>query len=286
MKLGFLTPYSEEIVKFAGDEPAFECLEISGPPEEWLGDTDEAHAAREKAKAVLEENDIVVASFLGGLPSIQASQDELESELERLGKVMDVCLEMDGAVITGAGPRGYEPSISLEENVERYKEVYSQVAELAAEKGVKIGFENWPAGTPYGENGSLAVTPAAWELMFEAVESDEIGLEFDPSHLIWQGIDPLLAVEEFVGHINMVHCKDTEIFKERLNKVGAFYRGWWRYRLPGFAEFDWEKFFAILHEKGYDGNAVIEHEDPVFSGERRLEGFHRCGKFLSKCILE
>ena len=286
MKLGFLTEYSEEIVKFAGDDPSFECLEISGPPREWLGDTDEACAARENAKSVLEENGIIVASFLGGCPSIRTSKDELEGQLERLSKVMDVCIDMGGAVLTGAGPMGYDPSISLEENVKRYKEVYSPVAELAAEKGVKIGFENWPGGTPYGDGGSLAVTPAAWGLMFDAVQSDEIGLEFDPSHLIWQGIDPLVAVKDFVDHINMAHAKDTEIFKDRLNKTGAFYRGWWRYRLPGFAEFDWEKFFAILHEDGYDGNVVIEHEDPVFSGNRRLEGFHRCGKFLSKCILE
>lgn len=286
MKLGILTGYSEEIVKFAGDDPSFECLEISGPPAEWIGDTDEACAAREKAKALLEENGLVVASFLSGWPSIRTSKDELEGQLERLSKVMDVCIDMDGAVLTGAGPMGYDASISLEENVKRYKEVYSPVAELAAEKGVKIGFENWPGGMPYGDGGSLAVTPAAWELMFDAVKSDQIGLEFDPSHLIWQGIDPLLALKEFVDKVNMVHGKDTEIFKDRLNKTGAFYRGWWRYRLPGFAEFDWEKFFVILHEKGYDGNAVIEHEDPVFSGDRRLEGFHRCGKFLSKCILE
>ena len=288
MKLGFLTGYSEEIVKFAGADVSFDCLEISGPPDEWIGDTDEAHAAREKAKTLLGENGLTVASFLIGWPSIRTSSQDLPAQLDRLSQIMDVCNEMDGAVLAGAGPMGYDPSISLEDNVARYKEVYSHVAELAEEKGVLIGFENWPGGRgPFGEGGNLAVTPEAWGLIFDAVPSKQIGLEFDPSHLIWQWIDVCAAFDEFSDRVYVLHAKDTEIFEDRVRRSGVFRRGgWWRYRLPGFANFDWHRLFATAHERGFDGSVVIEHEDPVFSGDRRLEGFHRCGRFLKGCILD
>ena len=195
MKLGFLTPYSEEIVQFAGDDPNFECLEFSGPPAEWVGDTDEANAARESALKLLNTNGLSISSFLTNWPSIRTSSAELPAYLDHFSKVFDVCQAMgDNVVLTGAGPMGYDPSIGLEDNVARYKEVYTPIGNLAEAKGVLIGFENWPGGGgPFSDGGNLSVTPEAWGLMFEAVPSKAIGLEFDPSHLIWQGIDSFEA---------------------------------------------------------------------------------------------
>ena len=86
--------------------------------------------------------------------------------------------------------------------------------------------------------------------------------------------------------VGLVHLKDTEINDDRLSKVGTHGRGWWRYRLPGFGCLDWWKFFAILNEENYIGNAVIEHEDPVFSGERHLEGLTISGHYLRRLICE
>jgi sugar phosphate isomerase/epimerase len=283
-----LTGYSAEIVEFAAKDPSFECLEISGPPKEWIGDTDSAYQARGNAKRLLESVGLSVASFLTGWPSIRTLKEELPAQLDHLGKVMDVCNAMGGAILTGAGPMGYDPGVSLEDNIARYKEVYSRVAELAEKKGVKLAFENWPGGRgPFGEGGNLAVTPEAWGLMFEATPSKKIGLEFDPSHLIWQWVDVFAALEGFAGRVYALHAKDTEIFEARARRSGVFRRGGRRrYRLPGFASFDWRRLFARLHERGFDGPVIIEHEDPVFSGDRRLEGFHRCGVFLKQCILD
>jgi len=199
--------------------------------------------------------------------------------------IMDVCKDLGGAVYTGAGPSGYDTSKSLQDNVSIYKEVYSHVAELAEQKGVKVAFENWPGGKPFGEGANLPITPYAWELMFNALPSDYIGLEFDPSHLMWQWIDPYKAVRDFAKHIFMVHLKDTQIFYDRLAKVGNHGSGWWTYRLPGFGELNWHKFFTVLYEFGYKGNMVIEHEDPIFSGDRRNEGFIIGGNYLRKVLL-
>jgi sugar phosphate isomerase/epimerase len=284
MKLGFLAPFSKEIVEFAGKN-GFDCLEIGGAPKEWLGNSDEAIKARNEAKKILKDNNVFVASIMSPLPSLRTPKEELKSKLEGMALIMDVCKDFGGAVYTSAGPSGYDTSKSLQDNVAVYKEVYSPVAELAAEKGIKIGFENWPGGKPFGENANLPVTPYAWELMFNTLPAEYIGLEFDPSHLMWQSIDPYKAVKDFAKHINMVHLKDTEIFYDRLERIGRFGNGWWTYRLPGFGELNWHEFFTHLYEAGYKGNMVIEHEDPVFDGARRLEGFTIGGKFLRKTLL-
>jgi len=283
MKLGFLESYSEANVKLASDGP-FDCLEIRAP-RELLGDTDEAHKAREEAKKLLKESNVFIASIMASMPSLRMSKEEMKGQLENMAAVMDLCVDMGGAVYTGAGPSGYDISKSLADNVATYKEVYSPVGELAAEKGVQVAFENWPGRRAFGDGANLPITPQAWELMFEALPAEFIGLEFDPSHLMWQWIDPYQAAKDFMDHIFMVHLKDTEIFYERLERVGNHARGWWTYRLPGFGELDWHRFFCILYEAGYTGNMVIEHEDPIFSGDRRNEGFLLCGSFLRKILL-
>jgi sugar phosphate isomerase/epimerase len=283
MKLGFLTPFSEDIVKFAS-EGSFDCLEVN-IPKEWVGDTEEACKAREEAKAILEKYDISIASIMAPMPSLRTTKEEMDGMLERLAAVMDVCNDMGGAVYTGAGPSGYDISKSLPDNVEVYKEVYTPVAELAAEKGVKIAFENWPGRRAFGDGANLPITPQAWEMMFSALPAKFIGLEFDPSHLMWQWIDPYQAAKDFSDRIFIVHLKDTEIFYDRLERVGNHARGWWTYRLPGFGELDWHEFFTILYEAGYTGDMIIEHEDPIFSGDRRREGFILGGNFLRKVLL-
>ncbi len=284
MKLGFLTPYSEEVVKFASEGP-FDCLELGGVPHNWLGNSDEACKAREEAKKILKDHNIFIASILSPMPSIRTPKEELKNKLAEVAAIMDVCKDMGGAVYTGAGPSGYDINKSLKDNVTAYKEVYSPISELAEEKGIKVGFENWPGSRAFGDGANLPITPQAWEMMFEALPSEYIGLEFDPSHLMWQWIDPYQAAKDFSKHIFMVHLKDTEIFYDRLKKVGNHGRGWWTYRLPGFGELDWHRFFTILYEAGYKGNMVIEHEDPVFDGNRRNEGFLLAGNFLRKTML-
>jgi sugar phosphate isomerase/epimerase len=284
MKLGFLAPFSEEIVKLASDGP-FDCLELN-LSEEWLGNTDEAIKAREEAKELLKKYNVFVASIMAPMPSLRTPKEEMEGQLANMAAAMDVCNDMGGAVYTGAGPSGYDISKSLADNVAVYKEVYTPIGELAAEKGVQIAFENWPGRRAFGDGANLPITPQAWEAMFSALPAEFIGLEFDPSHLMWQWIDPYQAARDFSDHIFMVHLKDTEIFYDRLERVGNHARGWWTYRLPGFGELDWHEFFTILYEAGYTGNAVIEHEDPIFSGDRRNEGFLLGGSFLRKVLLD
>lgn len=281
MKLGFLTPFSEDALKIAKQGP-FQCLEIGGA-NGWVDQPDQ----RKQALALLDKYGIFAASFMVLGPSIRTPKDQIPAETERMGRLMDMANEFGGAVLTGAAPMGYDPSKNLGANVALFKEVYSPIADVAEKKGVKIAFENWPGGRgPFGDNGNLTVTPESIAMMLDAVPSDNIGLEFDPSHFLWQSIDPMAAARQFVKRIHILHLKDTEVNETALAWKGRWGHGWWRYRLPGFAKFDWHGFFALLHELGWDGNGVIEHEDGSFDGERRPLGFLLSGDYLKKAMMD
>jgi sugar phosphate isomerase/epimerase len=116
------------------------------------------------------------------------------------------------------------------------------------------------------------------------VPSTAVGLEYDPSHLYWQGIDYLAAIHRFADRLVFAHAKDTEVMQDRLGQAGIYGSGWWRYRLPGLGELDWEAIAGALAEVGYRNGIVIEHEDPVFSGERFEEGLAIGLKYLRQVL--
>jgi sugar phosphate isomerase/epimerase len=129
-----------------------------------------------------------------------------------------------------------------------------------------------------GEN--IAYSPEIWKAMFEAVPADNLGLELDPAHMVWQGIDYIKAIYDFGHKIFHTHAKDMEIRRDVLarcgiygilfDKVDDFGHGWWRGRAPGWGEVNWHRFITALLDVGYTGNIDIEHEDPVFAKAANL----------------
>ena len=97
-------------------------------------------------------------------------------------------------------------------------------------------------------------------------KNPKIGLELDPSHLIWQGIDYLRAARDYAPKILHVHAKDAEIINDKLSRTGILGSGWWRYRLPGWGNIDWRAFITSLAEGGYDGSIDLELDDFVYKG--------------------
>jgi sugar phosphate isomerase/epimerase len=134
----------------------------------------------------------------------------------------------------------------------------NQVLPLARKCGVKIAIENCPA------IGNVAVSPAMWRELFRQLP--ELGLAYDPSHLVWQMIDPYLPLREFGKKMIHVHAKDTEILRDKLQDTGIEGSGWWRYRIPGWGEINWTRVISDLMEAGYAGAISLEHEDPVWEG--------------------
>jgi sugar phosphate isomerase/epimerase len=126
-------------------------------------------------------------------------------------------------------------------------------------------------------------SPDTWDAMFRAVPSQALGLEFDPSHLFWQSIDHIRALHEFKDRVYHVHAKDTELLAERRYRGGVNGDSF-RFRIPGYGAINWAGFIAALDEIGYTGGVAIEHEDPVYSGERFDEGLARGWQVLYPLI--
>ncbi|MGH3839659.1 MAG: sugar phosphate isomerase/epimerase family protein, partial [Pseudonocardiaceae bacterium] len=174
---------------------------------------------------------------------------------------------------------GRDPSRTVAENQALAQRELPPLVEFAGERGVKLVVENCPMGGwhPDGYPGNLAYSPELWEWMF----SLGLYLNYDPSHLVWLGIDPVRVLRQYVDRVLHVQAKDTEVNPDNRNRYGVFGQvvdrtnpwdsGWWRYRVPGLGDVDWRGVTDALYEGGYDGAVAIEHEDPVWSGtEKRV----------------
>ena len=276
MKLGYLTECTARECRLAA-KLGFDCIEAHG---RWEVDDLKKLAFRKreaaKIKGMLAKAGISISALAVYRPGPFVVAERIE--LYKLQVKMCQALGLD--VLTTL--TGGDPVKSLEENLKDFAAVFSEVARVAADAGVRIAFENWPGlglAPPIG-SVSFGFSPRVWEMMFDAVPGDTLGLEFDPSHLVWQQIDWLATLRQFIGKVHHVHAKDTEIFPERLASSGFFSQGWWRYRLPGYGVVNWFDLTSTLKEHGYEGGICIEHEDPVFSGERREEGLQKGHDYL------
>ncbi len=151
-------------------------------------------------------------------------------------------------------------------------EQWPPLVRFAAEREVRIAIENCPMifsadEWPGGRN--LAYSPALWRRLFEAMPGQTMGLNLDPSHLVWQFIDIPRVVREFGSRIYHVHAKDLEIDRDGLyeNGVISLGIGWQVPRMPGLGEVPWNRFIAALIKTGYDGVVSVEHEDRAFEGD-------------------
>ena len=154
---------------------------------------------------------------------------------------------------------GRAPNLTLEASLPPGIDFLGQqVLPLAHQCGVKVAIENCPA------IGNVAVSPFMWRKLFDQLP--ELGLAFDPSHLVWQFMDPYLPLREFGRKVMHVHAKDAQLLRDVLQDVGIEGQGWWRYRLPGWGEINWTRIVSDLMEAGYDGAISLEHEDPVWEG--------------------
>jgi len=166
--------------------------------------------------------------------------------------------------------------VTPEENIDLAKKAWGPVAEEADRRGVFLCIEHWPNA---GKN--LAITPELWTALFDAVPARSLGLCFDPSHLVWMGVDWLRALREFGDRIHYAHAKDTELIPEgqhaygiygkQLNKRSPGENGWWRYTLPGFGRVHWGTYIGALLDVGYDFALTVEHEDNLWGWRDDVE---------------
>lgn len=160
---------------------------------------------------------------------------------------------------------------TVEDNWSRFMQTWQPIIQYAKDLDVKVGIENCPMyfindEFPGGKN--LAHTPAIWRRMFEDIPSDHFGLNYDPSHMIWQMMDYLQPMRDFAHKLFHIHAKDVRLDRHRLNEVGimATPNAFHTPKLPGMGDVDWGKFFSVLTDVGYSGPVCVEVEDRAYEG--------------------
>jgi sugar phosphate isomerase/epimerase len=287
IKLGFVSailadlPF-EEVVAFAS-ENRFACVEmmcwpVSKAERRYAGvthiDVNDLSAERISAiQGLLAEKGIII-SALGYYPNpLDADREQTAFFVEHIKKVISASAQLGIGVMNTF--IGRDSKKNIEDNFSVFKEIWPAIIKHAEDQKVKVGIENcpmyfssdeWPAGK------NLAYCPAIWRRMFAEIPSDNFGLNYDPSHLLWQHIDYIKPLYEFKDKLYHVHIKDAKLHRDRLDEVGilATPLEFHTPKLPGLGDVDWGSFFSALTDVGYPGAACIEVEDRAYEGSLEI----------------
>jgi len=303
MQLGFVSAILpdlslEEVLEFASRH-GFDTVEVmcwpKGKPERrYAGVThidvnqlDDAEV--ERIRGLMQKYGVSI-SALGYYPNpLVADEKEASMYIEHIKKVISASARLGiGRMNTFIGR---EPSRPLRDNWVLFDERWPEIIRHAERERVRVGIENCPMlftedEWPGGKN--LAVSPVIWREMFRRIPSDYFGLNYDPSHLVWQMMDPVWPLLEFKDKIFHVHAKDARIDRDKLRQVGilAAPLEYHTPKLPGLGEVDWGAFFASLTEAGYSGPVCIEVEDRAYEGslEDRKRALVQSARFLRNFV--
>jgi sugar phosphate isomerase/epimerase len=253
---------------------------------------DVSHVDRDSAARLKDTiaNSGVAVSSLGYYPN-PLSSDERESKVaaDHLRVVVKASAALGINLVTTF--IGRDPKLSVDENWPRFRQVWPDLIKFAEDNGVRIAIENCPmsfTATEWPGGKNLATTPQIWRRMFEEIPSASFGLNYDPSHFVWQFMDEVRPLREFASRIFHAHAKDAAVDRERLNEVGimATPLEYHSPRLPGLGDVRWGKFMAELTAAGYSGPLCVEVEDRAFekSLEDRLASVRQSQRFLSQFL--
>ena len=284
MQLGFVSAILpdlslEEVVSFARAS-GYECVEVmcwpAGKAERrYAGVThvDVTSLNKHEAEAVLEITAAagVAISGLGYYPNpLTPDTNEARASIQHIKKVIRAASKLGIGLVNSFIGRDWTQSV--EENWPRFLKVWKPLVQFAEDQGVRIAIENCPMAFtadewPGGKN--LATTPSIWRRMFEEIPNRNFGLNYDPSHMIWQHMDEIRPLRDFADRIFHVHAKDVRLDRERLDEVGimAHPLEFHTPKLPGLGDVNWGRFFSVLGDSGYRGAVCVEVEDRAFEGD-------------------
>ena len=286
LKLGFVSAILadfgfEHVIDFAA-ENGFACVEMMC----WPADNADArryagvthvdasrvltNAAYAKAILYYAKNKNVFISALGYYPNpLDPDPEKAEYYREHLKTLIRAAAKLGIPVVNTF--IGRNPAKSIADNLKTYAEVWPAIVRVAEENNVKIGIENCPMffsndEWPGGKN--LATTPAIWDKMFEIIPSPVLGLNYDPSHLVWQMMDHVKPIYDYHDRLHHVHLKDAKVYADKLNRVGIMANPleYHSPKLPGLGDVNWRAFFAALTDVRYRGPVCIEVEDKAYEG--------------------
>lgn len=306
MKLGFITSILEndtfeEMIDFASKE-GFECVEVACWPKgkgtrRYAGtshiDIDRVLTDDNYARHVIDysANKGVQISAIAYYPNIL--DPDLTKRTENICHLMN-CIKASAKLKINMVTTfiGRDQSKDVEDNLKLVQEVWPPILEEAEENGVKVAIENCPMlfgrdQWPGGQN--LMTSPQNWKRVFEILPYQNLGINYDPSHFVWQMIDYIKPIYEFRDKIFHVHFKDIKLYREKLDICGimAYPLEFMQPKLPGLGEVDWGKYISALNDIGYNGYSCIEVEDRAYEGSEKAihDSLRLSKKYLSQFII-
>ena len=301
MQLGFVSAILadqtfEQVIEFAA-RAGFDCVEVmcwpQGKAERRYAGVTHIDVADLKKSDATYINDLlksagVSISSLGYYPNaLSPDRDEARTAVAHLRKVIRASALLGINKVTAFVGRDFTKSV--EDSWPRFLKTWTPLIQYAEDRGVWVGIENCPMlftrdEWPSGKN--LAHSPAIWRRMFADIPSKSFGLNYDPSHMVWQQMDEIAPVKEFSGRIRHTHAKDVRVDWDRLNDVGvlALPNDYHTPKLPGLGDVDWRGFFSALTDARYNDAVCIEVEDRVYEGtlQARHESLRQSARYLSQ----
>lgn len=222
--------------------------------------------------------------------TMDGNPEKREANIRHLKKVIAMSARLGVNMVTTF--IGRDQTKSVEQNMELLKEIWPPIIRFAEEKKVRVAIENCPMlfgeeQWPGGQN--LAVSPKIWEEMFALIPSEYFGLNYDPSHFVWQQMDYIKPLYDFKDKIFHVHFKDIKLYPEKLDRVGilAYPLEYMAPKLPGLGDVDWGRYVSALTDIGYDGYACIEVEDRAFedSQDRIIKSLEISKRYMEQFVI-
>jgi sugar phosphate isomerase/epimerase len=299
MRLGFVSAILPELPLNQVFEFAFEagysCVELMCWPKgkaqrRYAGVThlDVADFGQREAgevRRMLASSGVSISS-LGYYPNyLSPDADEAKAVLAHFKKVIQAAALLEIGQVTTFIGRDWTKSV--DENWPKFLRIWKPLVKFAEDRQVRIGIENCPMlftkdEWPGGKN--LATSPKIWRRMFEDIPSDHLGLNYDPSHMVWQHMDYIKPLWEFKDRIHHIHAKDVRLDRNRLDDVGILANPvqYHTPKLPGLGEIHWGRFFSVLGDIGYAGPVCVEVEDRAYEGslEMRKASLQQSARFL------
>lgn len=306
MKLGFVSAildgYSYEEMMSTAKKIGYQCVEVACWPEakaerRYAGVShincekvlqDESYAKH--VLAVAKENGVEISSLAFYPNTLDPDIKKRHDNVEHLKNVIRASHALGINMVTTF--IGRDQTRNFEDNLLIVKEVWPEIMDLAKEQGVKVAIENCPMlfgpdQWPGGQN--LMTTPHNWKKIFEILDYDNLGINYDPSHFVWQMIDYVEPVYEFKDRIFHVHFKDLKVIKSKLNQVGilAYPLDFMAPKLPGLGDVNFSRFVSALTDIGYNGYACVEVEDRAFedSKERILDSLKLSYNYMRNFVI-
>ena len=233
-----------------------------------------------RLKALAEEKGVEITTLGYYCNAIQ-----YEDHKKNLERAIDAA-HLYGAKIVSTFAGAYEGR-PFDEAFKKFGEVFRDLAKRAEDKGLKLAIENCPMdGTWRNATCNIGINPRAWEIMFNEVPSDALGLEWEPAHQMIQLIDPIPQLRKWVKKVVHVHGKDASIDRRAVEDYGVLCDTDWYApeRTPGFGDSDWRDIIYILHCGGYTGDICVEgYHDPIYKRDWEMTAQKHSLNYLKWC---